>query len=254
MNAELGLKILPAVSICAAALAVFLPVIMARLKFKGSCQLILTNFFVAASMLAGAKFAFVLETGDLGTLYGGYASGAGFLAVLALSPLLRLTLPSSLPALRWADLVVPGVCLGLAAMRACCFLSGCCHGLPTDDGWAVQFPALSPAWIAHWRAGEVSIREPLSLPVHPLQLYFLAANLLLAFISIITIRARLREGSTFLIFVGGYGTSKFLLEMLRDPSLPLSAFGELGFGSMAIGLFFYLRGGGMKRSSCIAPI
>lgn len=80
---------------------------------------------MAATMLGGGKFAYALEAGDIGTLYGGYASGAGFLAVLVLSPMLRLTLPSGFSAMRWADLVVPAACIGLAAMRVCCFLSGC---------------------------------------------------------------------------------------------------------------------------------
>jgi phosphatidylglycerol---prolipoprotein diacylglyceryl transferase len=59
--------------------------------------------------------------------------------------------------------------LGLAIQRAGCFLAGCCFGRPTGLPWGVHFPAASPAGRAF--PGEA---------VHPTQLYYLLAFLLVA--------------------------------------------------------------------------
>ena len=44
--------------------------------------------------------------------------------------------------------------------------------------WAVRFPAGSHAWVRQLNAGLVQPGDPLSLPVHPTQLYSCAAGLL----------------------------------------------------------------------------
>jgi prolipoprotein diacylglyceryltransferase len=75
-----------------------------------------------------------------------------------------------------------------------------------------------------------------SLAVHPLQLYFLSANVFMALVAWMMIRSRVRDGGTFLTFVSIYGISKFLLEALREPARPISAYAELGFGLIAIGI------------------
>lgn len=71
-----------------------------------------------------------------------------------------------LPAL---DALLPVILLGLAIQRLGCFLAGCCYGRPTGLPWGVRFPADSPAGRAF--PGEA---------VHPTQLYYLLAFLLVA--------------------------------------------------------------------------
>jgi len=49
-----------------------------------------------------------------------------------------------LPGLALADLIAPGLALGMAIGRIGCFFTGCCYGGVCDLPWAVTFPAESP--------------------------------------------------------------------------------------------------------------
>lgn len=51
-----------------------------------------------------------------------------------------LTKRMHLPALALADLIAPGLLVGLAFGRLGCLLNGCCYGGETDKRWAVTFP------------------------------------------------------------------------------------------------------------------
>jgi phosphatidylglycerol:prolipoprotein diacylglycerol transferase len=62
-----------------------------------------------------------------------------------------------LPGLALADLIAPGVVLGVAIGRIGCFLNGCCFGSTCDLPWAVQFPAGTPAYIDQAQRGEIFI-------------------------------------------------------------------------------------------------
>jgi len=74
-----------------------------------------------------------------------------------------------IPLLPAIDAFLPVLLLGLAIQRLGCFLAGCCYGRPTGLPWGVRFPADSPAGRAF--PGET---------VHPTQLYYLLAFLLVA--------------------------------------------------------------------------
>jgi phosphatidylglycerol:prolipoprotein diacylglycerol transferase len=63
----------------------------------------------------------------------------------------------NLPGLALADLVAPGVVLGVALGRIGCFLNGCCYGGPSDLPWAVRFPAPSPAYVDQARQGQLFV-------------------------------------------------------------------------------------------------
>lgn len=52
-----------------------------------------------------------------------------------------------LPGLALADLIAPGVVLGVGLGRLGCFLNGCCYGGLSELPWAVQFPPEAPAYI-----------------------------------------------------------------------------------------------------------
>lgn len=62
-----------------------------------------------------------------------------------------------LPALAFADLIAPGVVLGVGLGRIGCFLNGCCYGGVSDLPWAVQFPQGSPAYVDQMQRGELYI-------------------------------------------------------------------------------------------------
>jgi phosphatidylglycerol:prolipoprotein diacylglycerol transferase len=60
-----------------------------------------------------------------------------------------------LPGLMLADLIVPGVVLGMAIGRVGCFLNGCCFGGACDLPWAVRFPPESPPFMEQAGRGEL---------------------------------------------------------------------------------------------------
>jgi phosphatidylglycerol:prolipoprotein diacylglycerol transferase len=62
-----------------------------------------------------------------------------------------------LPGLAFADLIAPGVVLGVGLGRIGCFLNGCCYGGISDLPWAVQFPASSPAYLDQMERGELYV-------------------------------------------------------------------------------------------------
>ncbi len=62
-----------------------------------------------------------------------------------------------LPGLALADLIAPGVVLGVGMGRIGCFLNGCCYGAISDLPWAVQFPPGSPAYVDQIERGELYV-------------------------------------------------------------------------------------------------
>jgi len=94
------------------------------------------------------------------TLYGGIVAGtvAGLFAARR----------AGLPMWVTADALTPSLALGTMFGRVGCFLNGCCYGRPTRLPWGVVFP---PDSFAGLEFGPV--------PVHPSQLYFAAAGLVL---------------------------------------------------------------------------
>ncbi len=62
-----------------------------------------------------------------------------------------------LPGLAFADLIAPGVVLGVGLGRIGCFLNGCCYGGITDVPWAVQFPIGSPAYVDQASQGKLYV-------------------------------------------------------------------------------------------------
>ena len=104
--------------------------------------------------------------------------------------------------------------------RIGCFFGGCCFGTPSQVPWAVRYPAsgssgTSPAYAAHRAAGQVAAADPVSLPVHPVQLYLagLAAATLLLVLWLA--RRRLGTGKLMLVFLFAHCAGRFALEFLR---------------------------------------
>lgn len=106
------------------------------------------------------------------TLYGGIVAGT----VAGLFVARRIGLPMWVT----ADALTPSLALGTVFGRVGCFLNGCCYGHPTRLPWGVVFPADSFAGL-----------EFGPVPVHPAQLYFAAAGLVL-FLLVWGMRRRVR--------------------------------------------------------------
>ncbi len=138
------------------------------------------------------------------TLYGGVVAGtvAGLLTARQLG----------LPMWTVADALTPAFALGTVFGRIGCFLNGCCYGVPTTLPWGVVFPPDSFAGLEFGNA-----------PIHPSQLYFALAGLLL-FVVTWSLRRRLRiPGSLFWIFIGSFALVRIPLDATRayDPEATL---------------------------------
>ncbi len=147
--------------------------------------------------------------------------------------------------LELADVIAPGMLVGLAIGRVGCFLNGCCYGGPCDLPWAVSFPA----------GTEVAAKFPLdprvpggpSAAVHPAQLYAaIDAGILAALAIAFTPLAR-RAGEVFALVLTLHPISRLLLEEIRvdEPAalgtpLSISALVSLALLGLAVGLWWWI--------------
>lgn len=118
-----------------------------------------------------------------------------------------------LNAWRLGDTFAPFIGLGIAAMRVGCFLNGCCFGRETDLPWGVTFPVLSPA---HRYQLSQSTADLFTVhPVHPTELYELAAALVCSAISVVIIKKKLSDGMAILSFLILFSAFRWLNYYLR---------------------------------------
>lgn len=184
-------------------------------------RLITVILVVLVGSVVGARALYVLEhvqefrrewgsvlavwQGGL-TLYGGVVAGtvAGLIAARQLG----------MPMWTVADALTPAVALGTVIGRIGCFLNGCCYGVPTGQPWGVVFPSDSFAGLEFGNAA-----------VHPSQLYFALAGLLL-FVLVWLLRTRFRvPGTLFWIFLGLFALVRIPLDATRayEPEATLIA-------------------------------
>ena len=198
---------------------------------------------VLVSSVLGARALYVFEhvgefrrqwTGVLAiwqgglTLYGGVVAGT----IAGLWSARRMGLPM------WplADALTPSVALGTMFGRIGCFLNGCCYGRPTTLPWGVRFPSDS---FAALEFGDT--------PVHPSQLYFAAAGLVLFLVTWL-LRTRVRvAGTLFWGFLAAFALIRIPLDMTRsyEPESVLlhaggTAITESQLTSVALALFAVL--------------
>jgi phosphatidylglycerol:prolipoprotein diacylglycerol transferase len=128
--------------------------------------------------------------------YGGLIGGAAAVAAYVLA--------KRLPVSVIADGGAMAVPLGSAIGRLGCFLNGCCSGRPTDAWFGITFPGTFAKVI-------------------PTQLVDSLANLLIFLVLLhFAVRVRPRPGALWWGFLTLYGTSRFLVELLRvNPPLAL---------------------------------
>lgn len=110
-------------------------------------------------------------------------------------------------ALRYFNLLVPGIALAHGFGRIGCFLGGCCYGKRTDSIFGVSFPEGSAAAKQYPAIGGGS------LPVLPTQLFEAVFELAL-FIAMMLLYKKLSKH--FLeLYAFSYGTFRFLMEFAR---------------------------------------
>jgi len=172
-------------------------------------------FYATLGILLGGRLGYVLfyrpefyleNPGDILRLWDGGMSFHGGVIGVSLG-ILYMTRKHGLDWLRIHDYVACCVPFGLFFGRMANFVNGELWGRPSDVPWAMVFPT----------GGEVAR--------HPSQLYEaglegIALGILLWFLFWKT-DARLHPGKLVGVFLLGYGVSRFLVEIVRQPDVGL---------------------------------
>ncbi len=123
----------------------------------------------------------------------------------------------TLDILTLADIIAPGMLVGLALGRVGCFLNGCCYGGPCELPWAVSFPEGTEVAIKFPQESGVAGR---SVPVHPAQLYAAIDAGLLAALAVAWTPFARRAGEVFALVLTLHPISRMLLEAIRVDEPP----------------------------------
>jgi phosphatidylglycerol:prolipoprotein diacylglycerol transferase len=191
--------------------------------------------------LAGAGTIPLLQGAIRWWTTGSAAGGAGFAAyggiLGGLAGTGAVLWRAKAPVVRFLDAGIPAVGAGYFVARIGCFLAGCDYGEPTSLPVAIVFPAGSHAWRDHLVRGWIPADAPMSLPVHPTQLYMALSGLLLY---LVTKRMSVGRGDRFTAFMGGYAALRFVIELVRGDASRGSAFGVTTSQGIAIAVVIAL--------------
>lgn len=138
-----------------------------------------------------------------------------------------------LPVLFLADVIMPGVFVGVGFGRIGCLLNGCCYGAACNLPWAIQFPQSSLTWESLVRARKLDSSALWTMPLHPTQIYSTLDGFILATILWNYFPLRSRNGQVFGLGCSLYACTRFLIERLRDDTKRMS------IGQLADTLMFW---------------
>lgn len=166
--------------------------------------------------------------GVIGSLIGGFLVAVWF------------SRKKQLPLLRLADVLAPGVALGQTLGQFACLSNGDSYGKETDLPWAITYT--DPRALA-----------PQNVPLHPIEIYEMAAYLLV-FLLVWGTRKRFKaDGATLLVYLGAYGVARFTVEFWRGhPALvggiPAAQIAGAAFVLIAVLGFARLRAGSRRNA------
>jgi phosphatidylglycerol---prolipoprotein diacylglyceryl transferase len=214
----------------------------------------------AASFPAGARLLQWLlsrrsGSNDTASLFRPEFSGFALPGGMLLAVAVGLVLCRLLKVNWWriADSLSPALCLGSVAMRAGCFLNGCCFGRETSQPWGVVFPMGSPAHL-YQAAGrfESLFSEP--LPVHPTQLYELAAGLAALAACVALLRRNAPDGVPAMAALCVFVAMRWAVHHLRAVPMPPGLGGDVSYGAALLlaGAMLVLRRRTPRRMPVVA--
>jgi len=112
-----------------------------------------------------------------------------------------------IPLLKFGDTLAPGMALGQTAGQFACLLNGDSYGRPTNVPWAITYT--DPRSLA-----------PLNIPLHPIEIYEMAAYFLVFLVIWKTRTKYPSDGFALYTYLTGYGVARFLLDFFRgDPAI-----------------------------------
>lgn len=178
---------------------------------------------------------FTLETLQAaGVFHGGFIVALLFAAVY-----LRR---HGMPALRTMDVFAPGIALGQSIGRLGCFAAGCCWGKTCYLPWGVRFRS------------DFAAPVPLDRPLHPVQLYESAADLLIFWILYRRYHRKHPPGQIIGLYLVLYSAARFVIEFFREHEQalvgPFSLTQWIACALAALGVFMLVR----FRAVSVAPL
>jgi phosphatidylglycerol:prolipoprotein diacylglycerol transferase len=199
--------------------------------------------YCAIAGIVGAKlFMFLFDIGDyirdpgqiftMATLQAAGVFHGGFIVALIFAYVyLRY---AKLPILKTMDIFAPGIAVGQAIGRLGCFAAGCCWGRACYLPWGVRFRS------------DFAAPVPLDKPLHPVQLYESAADLLIFFFLYRQIGKAHRSGQVIGMYLVLYSTARFIIEFFREHEQalvgPFSITQWIALALFALGAVLLLRG------------
>lgn len=133
--------------------------------------------------------------GVIGSLIGGFLVAIWF------------TRKQPIPLLKFADVLAPAIPFGQTLGQFACLANGDSYGRPTDLPWAITYT--DPRALA-----------PLNVPLHPIEIYEMAAYFAVFLIVWLTRKRFNADGYAFLTYLAAFGTARFFMEFFRgDPAL-----------------------------------
>lgn len=145
--------------------------------------------------------------------WAGLHAGGAIVAIAVALPFVVRRL--DVPVTKFADALVPTFGVGVAIARFGCFLHGCCFGTPCTLPWCVAFPPTSDVYTLQASLGVISPGAARAAPVHPLQLYFAAAGLVITVVGLRLHRRKAYEGQVALAALVLFSASSAWLEAFR---------------------------------------
>lgn len=136
--------------------------------------------------------------------------------ILGILVAVRFARQRKLSLLLLADIVIPGVFIGLGFGRIGCLLNGCCYGDFCSLPWAIQFPPGSPPFETLVNRGFLDEVATASLPLHPTQIYSSINAFILAGLTMVWFRYRKHDGEIIVLALLTYPVTRFVLELLRN--------------------------------------
>jgi phosphatidylglycerol:prolipoprotein diacylglycerol transferase len=186
---------------------------VAAAMLGGYLAAVIAGIAVPAAIDVGEQ---LLRGGPVRVRWAGMTSFWGYLGGLA--AIIVVLRRHGVSLAQFGDLVAAPLGAALVLARTGCFVAGCDYGTVTAVPWALRFPAGSPAWRDHVRAGLVAPERAASLPVHPAQLYEAAVGLVMIAVAIAATRlrgSRAPHGRVFLLTMATYAIGRLGVEALR---------------------------------------
>lgn len=109
--------------------------------------------------------------------------------------------------LRFADVLAPGIALGQTLGQFACLANGDSWGKPSGVPWAITYT--DPRALA-----------PLNVPLHPIEIYEMAAYFAVFLLVWFTRKRFAVDGSVLFVYLAAYGAARFAVEFFRgDPAM-----------------------------------